>query len=239
MQFKVISLMWHNPYKPLQESIRKEIYRLLSPRAPLVLVADLEAHIPDEKLSASFVKRCFLPQGEVGYTWKANIVTLQDLARYWGRAIPFSIERLFEESMSLERRSDYSFLIPARKAHLANASALDPVFPFDILIRPSVVFSQTDEKKHDFQTGSSAITVFIHAELNDKLLLEDADSVMFRHALGDKVLGLGLRYYLESQYQDLRPRIVETLMAGQPERLVQTLIEATQKAIHRWQFSGI
>ena len=237
---KVIATPWKNPYQSLQTRIRGAVNTLLLPGPARIEASQvLDAFNGDQEKANAFIRRCTLSTPEGNYIWKGHLVTIQDIRTYWAKPLPGKVELLFEHSMSIENRSNYPNLVPSKKMHLAKIDMFDPVFPFDILVRPLVGFSETDQKNNALKGGSDSILFLIHAELDEHFCLQDSTSIFFRHRFGRNADDLGVRAYIEGEYRLIRKEVMVALDQADADSLALTIINAAHAGIQRWRRSGI
>lgn len=184
-------MVWQNPYHSLQGRLRSLLRQELGRH---------NGRITEEAFNAAFgVKnfdklkdRLFIKHDGV-FEWKPEIVSFTDLERKvainLGKEGP-NVKELFKSSKMLAKRTRHPFITTANKKNQIKPSTGfgSPVYGFDILIRPSVEFSDNSSYREESPTlhiGTHSFAVAIHIALDGEDCVIDAvNRYLFRVVWG-------------------------------------------------------
>ncbi|HAR64207.1 MAG: hypothetical protein DKM50_09555 [Candidatus Margulisiibacteriota bacterium] len=120
-----------------------------------------------------------------------------------------------------------AYLVYENKNHFYKYDALEPVFGFNILIRPPVIH-QEGKCRHNVNVGSHSLIVFLHADLDKNMQMKDENSLKLRIVLGEDIQAIGASDFIIYELIDIKKEL-DTLMN---EKKYQDLVAAITTAVN-------
>lgn len=235
IKHKAIAL-WENPYNLLQKEIRQIVKKELSRHNGIISLAKVQSitGVNEKTISRLFIK---LENGCL--EWKSDIIDESILTKRLGKKPSDELIKLFFESRYIEKRTKYPYLVYANRHNLQKANFMDPVFGFDILIRPITKFSETEEHASGIKYGNTQLILFVHLPILEDIIFYDSNNTMFRLGIGEFGVSFGLPCKIKAGLTDQTDFFIKLLNAKRHEEFARTFLQTLQRTIHRTLFSGI